>query len=87
MHATIRHFAPGAGSREDWVHAWRALASALSGEAGFISCAVLATGDEGLAAITLFDDATSLVAADRRIEDWLAEREAVLGRSLQRFVK
>jgi hypothetical protein len=72
MHATIRHYAPGTGSGEDGAHAWRALATALSSEAGFISCAVLATGDGRLAAISFFDDAATLAAADRRIEDWLA---------------
>ena len=78
MHATIRHYAPGAGSGEEGVLAWRALAAALSGEAGFISCAVLATGDGGLAAISFFDDAATLAAADRRIEDWLAKRAGEL---------
>jgi heme-degrading monooxygenase HmoA len=82
MHATIRHYAPGAGSGEEGVRAWRALAAALSGEAGFISCAVLATGDGGLAAISFFDDAASLAAADRKIEGWLAERAADLARLL-----
>jgi hypothetical protein len=74
MHATIRHYAAGAGSGEDGVHAWRAFAAALSGEAGFISCAVLATGDGGLAAISIFDDAGTLAVADRRVEGWLADR-------------
>jgi hypothetical protein len=84
MHATIRHYAPGAGSGEDGVHAWRALAAALSGEGGFISCAVLTTGDGGLAAISLFDDAATLAAADRRVEDWLAARAGDLaGRLVQ----
>jgi hypothetical protein len=82
MHATIRHYAPSAGLEENRVHAWRALAAALREETGFISCAVLATRDGGLAAITLFDDAASLAAADRRIEGWLAEREGGLGRLL-----
>lgn len=74
MHATIRRYAPGAGLGEDGVHAWRALATWLSREAGFISCAVLATGDGGLAAISIFDDAATLAAADRRVEAWLAAR-------------
>lgn len=82
MHATIRHYAPGAGSGEDRVQAWRALATVLSGEAGFISCAVLATDDGGLAAISIFDDAATLAVADRRVEDWLAARASGLARQL-----
>jgi hypothetical protein len=73
MHVTIRHYAPGAGSGEDRVHAWRVLATMLSGEAGFISCAVVETDNGGLAAVSLFDDVASLMAADRRLDDWLAE--------------
>jgi hypothetical protein len=80
MHATIRHYVPGVESSQDWLHVWRALATALNGAAGFISFAVVATGDGGLAAITLFDDATSLAAADRWIEGWLADQKADLGR-------
>jgi len=74
MHATIRHYAPGSGSGEDGAKSWRALAAWLSREAGFISCAVLATGDGGLAAISVFDDAGTLAQADRRAEEWLATR-------------
>lgn len=72
MHATIRRYAPGSGSAEDGAKSWRALAARLSRETGFISCAVLATGDGGLAAISIFDDAATLAVADRRVEEWLA---------------
>jgi hypothetical protein len=74
MYATIRHYAPGTGTEEDRLRSWRALATLLSGEAGFISCAVLATGDGGLATISIFDDAVTLAVADRRFDDWLAAR-------------
>jgi hypothetical protein len=64
------------------VRLWRALADLLAQEDGFISCAVLKTGDGELAAISAFDDAASLAAADRKVESWLAEWEAGLARLL-----
>lgn len=64
------------------MQSWRTLASLLSGESGFISCAVLATGDGGLAAISIFDDAATLALADRQIEAWLAARAGDLAQNL-----
>jgi hypothetical protein len=78
MHATIRRYAPADGSAEVGIRAWRALAVVLGAEDGFVSCAVLETGDGSLVAITLFDDVASLAAADRRIENWLAAQETKL---------
>ena len=82
MHATIRRYGPGAGAEDARVRAWRALAVILAREDGFISCAVLETGDGELTAITFFDDAASLTAGDRKVESWLAEREGDLARLL-----
>jgi hypothetical protein len=82
MHATIRRYGPGAGAGDARVRAWRALAALLAREDGFVSCAVLETGDGELAVISFFDDATSLAAADRKIESWLATWEGGLGRLL-----
>jgi hypothetical protein len=82
MYATIRRYRPGAGSKDTGVRAWRALAVFLAQEDGFISCAVLETGDGELTAITFFDDAASLAAADHKVEAWLAEEQAGLARLL-----
>ena len=82
MHAMIRRYAARDGAMEAGIRAWRALAARLGGEAGFVSCAVLAAGDGELVAIALFDDAPSLAAADQRIAGWRAEREAGLARLL-----
>jgi hypothetical protein len=82
MHASIRHYRPGAGSGDARVRLWRALVDLLAQEEGFISCAVLETGDGELAAISFFDDAASLAAADRKIESWLATWEGGLARLL-----
>src|SRR5262245_49005390 len=79
VHATIRHYAPGVGLANANVQPWRGLAAALGGEPGLIPCAVVATRDGGIAAITLFDDAASLAGADRWIEGWLAKRGPDLG--------
>jgi hypothetical protein len=73
MHATIRHYVPGDATAEVSVRAWRDLATALGTEAGFISCAVMATGNGGFAAIAFFDDAASLARADPHFEGFLAQ--------------
>jgi hypothetical protein len=78
MHATIRRYGPGASFKDTAVRAWRALAVFLAQEDGFISCAVLEAGDGELTAISFFDDAASLAAADRKVEAWLAEQQAGL---------
>lgn len=81
MHATIRRYGAGPSVSGDPVRAWRALAARLGQEPGFVSCAVLAAEGGVFAAVTFFDDAASLAAADGLVERWLA---AHLGPSMGR---
>ena len=68
MHATIRRYEAGALLPGDPLRAWRAVAARLGQEPGFVSCAVLASVSGGYAAISFFDDAASLEAADHLTE-------------------
>jgi hypothetical protein len=80
-HATIHRYQAAGGEPGDWGRTWRALATHLSGVPGFVSFVVLEAGGGEYAAISFFDDATSLAAADGLVERWLA---AHLGPSMGR---
>jgi hypothetical protein len=82
MHAPIRRYGRGAGAPEAGVRTRRAPATLLRNEDSFVSCAVLASDDGGLAGVTLFDGAATPAAADRRVEGWLAARASDLARLL-----
>jgi hypothetical protein len=72
MHATIHRYEAADGVPGDWGRTWRPLATYLSEAPGFVSFVVLEAGGGEFAAISFFDDATSLAAADGLVERWLA---------------
>lgn len=69
MYATIRHRARGDASADDLAQEGRALGALFGAAPGFIACLLLATAD-GCAAIGIFEDASSLAAADALAADW-----------------
>ena len=78
LHATISRYDGVTVPIDAVLPAGRRLASALSATPGFISYAVLDAGDGVLVSVTVFDDRTSLEAADQLIVRWVAEHLAAL---------
>ena len=78
LYATIGRYAGVTASIDAVMRAGRQLAFALSAAPGFVSYAVLDAGDGALVSVTVFDDRTSLEAADQLIVRWVAEHLAAL---------
>ena len=78
LHATICRYDGVTASIDEVMRAGRQLASALSEAPGFVSYAVLDTGDGLLVSVTVFDDPINLAAADHLIARWVAEHLAAL---------
>jgi hypothetical protein len=74
LHATICLYNGVTTSVDDVMRAGRRLASALSQTPGFVSYAVLDAGNGVLVFVTVFDDPTTLAAADQLIVRWVAEQ-------------
>jgi hypothetical protein len=72
MHASIRHDLGSGWTVEETVRAGRALTAALGRVPGFISCALVETGDGGLTSICICEDQTGLEEARTLLADWLA---------------
>jgi hypothetical protein len=78
MHATIRCFDAGARSPAEIDAGVRGLAAVVGPLPGFVALVVLDAGAGRLAAVSLFESATALAAADRRLKRWLAAQPAPL---------
>jgi hypothetical protein len=78
MYAAIRRYDHIGWSPEDIQNAGRALAALLSQAPGFVSYAALDGGPGVLAAVSFFETAADLAAADRLVEAWAAEHLAPL---------
>lgn len=76
LHATICRYAGVTASIEEVMRAGRRLASALSTAPGFASYAVLDAGEGVLVSVTVFDDRSTLAAAEPLIVRWVAEQLA-----------
>jgi hypothetical protein len=71
LYAMIRHDADAAWSVDETARAGRLLTAALSKVEGFVSCALVDTGDGGLVSIAICEDTAGLDAARRLLEGWL----------------
>ena len=78
MHATIACYAGGPGATDEVVRAGRQLATALSKTPGFVSYALLDSGDGALVSICVFEQQTELEAADRLVGTWVLEQLGAL---------
>jgi hypothetical protein len=76
LYAMIRHDAQVAWTVDDRARAGRSLTAALGDVAGFISCALLDTGDGGLVSIAVYEDAAGLAVARQIVDRWLTGRIA-----------
>jgi hypothetical protein len=73
MFVTIRHDAQASWDTEATVHSGRSLTAALGDIPGFISCALLDTGDSGMVSIVICEDTTGLEGARHLLDGWLEE--------------
>jgi hypothetical protein len=76
LYAMIRHDPDAAWTVDDRVHAGRLLTAALGDVPGFISCALVDAGGQGLVSIAICEDASALDEARRLLDRWLAEHLA-----------
>jgi hypothetical protein len=76
MFVTIRWHGRVAGSPADVARGGRELAAVLGQAPGFVSFALLETGDGAFASICVFESRAALERADRLHDRWTAEREA-----------
>ncbi len=74
LHATICRYDGVTASIEAVMQAGRRLAAALSTAPGFVSYAVLDAGDGVLVSVTVFDDRTTLEAAQPLIDRSVGEQ-------------
>ena len=73
MYASIGHYADMGAATDDVIQrAWQ-LAVALSTATGFVSYALLDTGNGALTSITVFESRTELEAGNDLIGAWMAE--------------
>jgi hypothetical protein len=78
LHATICRYDGVTAPIDEVMRAGRLLASALSTAPGFVSYAVVDAGDGMLVSVNVFDDPTTLAAADKLIVRWVAQHLAAL---------
>jgi hypothetical protein len=65
MYASIRRYRMGAGSMDDAMHlADTELADRLAEEPGFVDYQVLATGDDTITSMTIFEDEEQCLASN-----------------------
>src|SRR5919107_2628863 len=89
MYASIRRYRMGAGSMDDAMHlADTELADRLAEEPGFVDYQVVATGDDTITSITIFEDEEQCLASndmaaafvDEHLRPFQIERlEALMG--------
>jgi hypothetical protein len=72
MFATIRHDPDATWAADELARAGRSLTAALGDVAGFISCALLDTGDGGLVSIAICEDRVGLEEARQILDRWLS---------------
>jgi len=74
MYATFRRYRMGAGSMDDAMHlADTELADRLSAETGFIDYQVVATGDDTIMSMTIFDDEEQCLASNDIAAEFVRE--------------
>ena len=74
MYASIRRYRLGAGSMDDAMHlADTELADRLSEAAGFVDYQVVATGDDMITSMTIFEDEDQCLASDDMAADFVRE--------------
>ena len=78
LHATMCRYDGVNGPIDEVVRAGRQLAAELSQAPGFVSYAVLDTGDGVLVSVTVFEDRSDLDAADQLVGEWAAQHLAAL---------
>ncbi|MGD9891853.1 MAG: hypothetical protein AB7R89_08885 [Dehalococcoidia bacterium] len=72
LYAMIQHDTKAAWTVDDRGSAGRALTAALGDVAGFISCALLDTGDGGVVSIAIYEEAAGLEEARQIVDRWIA---------------
>ena len=74
MYASIRRYRMGAGSMDDAMHlADTELADRLAEEPGFVDYQVLATGDDTITSMTIFEDEEQCLASNDMAAEFLRE--------------
>ena len=74
MYASIRRYRMGAGSMDDAMHlADTQLADRLAEEPGFVDYQVVATGDDTIASMTIFEDEEQCLASNDMAAEFVRE--------------
>jgi hypothetical protein len=74
MYASFRRYRMGAGSMDDAMHlADTELADRLAGEPGFVDYQVVATGDDMIMSMTIFDDEEQCLASNDMAAEFVRE--------------
>ncbi len=74
MYASIRRYRMGAGSMDDAMHlADTELADRLAEEPGFVDYQVLATGDDTITSMTIFEDEEQCLASNDMAAQFVRE--------------
>ena len=74
MYATFRRYRMGAGSMDDAMHlADTELADRLAAEPGFIDYQVVATGDDTIMSMTIFEDEEQCLASNDIAAEFVRE--------------
>jgi hypothetical protein len=77
MYASFRRYRMGAGSMDDAMHlADTEFADRLSEEPGFVDYQVVATGDDTIMSMTIFDDEERCLASNDMAADFVREHLA-----------
>jgi hypothetical protein len=77
MYATFRRYRMGAGSMDDAMHlADTELADRLAAEPGFIDYQVVATGDDTIMSMTIFEDEEQCLASNDIAAEFVREHLA-----------
>ena len=74
MYASIRRYRMGAGSMDDAMHlADTELADRLADEPGFVDYQVVATGDDTIMSMTIFEDEEQCLASNDMAAEFVRE--------------
>jgi hypothetical protein len=74
MYASIRRYRMGAGSMDDAMHlADTELADRLAEEQGFVDYQVIATGDDTITSMTIFEDEEQCLASNDMAAEFVRE--------------
>jgi hypothetical protein len=77
MYASIRRYRMGAGSMDDAMHlADTELADRLAEEPGFVDYQVVATGDDSIVSVTIFEDEDQCLASNDMAAEFVREHLA-----------